>query len=44
MARPAAWQHTLAEARRQALVAIIFYNRPGDRWSFNGFTVQIHLA
>jgi hypothetical protein len=44
MARPPAWRHTLDEARRQALVAIDFYNRPGDRRSFSDFIVHIHLA
>ncbi|MCC2321257.1 DUF3644 domain-containing protein [Cellulomonas xiejunii] len=44
MARPPAWRHTLDEARRQALVAIDFYNRPGDRRSFGDFIVHIHLA
>ncbi|QQT70814.1 DUF3644 domain-containing protein [Brevibacterium casei] len=44
MARPPAWKHTLEEARRQALVAIDFYNRPGDRRSFADFIVHIHLA
>lgn len=44
MARPPKWRHTLEEARRQALVAIDFYNRPGDRRSFSDFIVHIHLA
>lgn len=44
MGRPSAWKHTLDEARRQALVAIDFYNRPGDRRSFSDFIVHIHLA
>jgi hypothetical protein len=44
MPRPAAWQRTLDEARRQALVAIDFYNRPGDRRSLGDFIVHIHLA
>ena len=44
MARPPAWRHTVDEARRQALVAIDFYNRPGDRRSFSDFIVHIHLA
>jgi hypothetical protein len=42
--RPPAWRHTLDEARRQALVAVDFYNRPGDRRSFTDFIVHIHLA
>lgn len=44
MARPPAWRHTLDEARRQALVAIDFYNRPADRRSFSDFIVHVHLA
>src|SRR5699024_4445049 len=44
MARPPAWRHTLDEARRQALVAIDFYNRPGDRRSFADFVVHMHLG
>lgn len=44
MARPPAWRHTIDEARRQALVAIDFYNRPGDRRSFADFIIHIHLA
>lgn len=44
MARPPAWRHTLEEARRQSLVAIDFYNRPGDRRSFSDFIVHIHLG
>lgn len=44
MARPPVWRHTLDEARRQALVAIDFYNRPGDRRSLGDFIVHIHLA
>jgi hypothetical protein len=44
MARPPAWRHTLDEARRQALVAIDFYNRPGDRRSISDFIIHIHLA
>lgn len=44
MARPPAWRYTLDESRRQALVAIDFYNRPGDRRSFSDFIVHIHLA
>lgn len=41
---PPAWRYTLDEARRQVLVAIDFYNRPGDRRSFGDFIVHIHLA
>lgn len=44
MGRTPAWRHTLNEARRQALVAIDFYNRPGGRRSFSDFIVHIHLA
>jgi hypothetical protein len=44
VARPASWTYTLAEAKRQALVAIDFYNRPGDRASFYDFVVHMHLA
>ncbi len=44
MARPPTWRYTLEEARRQALVAIDFYNRPGDRRNFADFIVHIHLA
>jgi hypothetical protein len=44
MSRPPAWRRTLGEARRQALVAIDFYNRPGDRRSISDFIVHIHLA
>ena len=44
MARPPAWRHRLDEGRRQALVAIDFYNRPGDRRSFGDYIVHIHLA
>ena len=44
MARLPAWRHTLNEAKRQALVAIDFYNRPGDRRSFSDFVIHMHLA
>lgn len=44
MARRPAWQYTLDEARRQALIAIDFYNRPGDRRSLPDFIVHAHLA
>lgn len=44
MAPPAIWKRTLDEARRQALVAIEFYNRPGERRSFGDFIVHMHLA
>lgn len=39
-----AWRRTLEESRRQALVAVDFYNRPGDRRSFGDFVIHIHLA
>ncbi|MDR6507743.1 DUF3644 domain-containing protein [Arthrobacter oryzae] len=38
------WWHTMQEARRQACVAVDFYNRPGDRRSFADFVVHMHLA
>jgi len=38
------WWHTLQEARRQACLAIDFYNRPGDKRSFYDFVVHSHLA
>lgn len=44
MPRPPAWRHTLNESRRQALVAVDFYNRPGDRRSLLDFVVHMHLA
>jgi hypothetical protein len=44
MARPPAWRRTLNEARRQVLVAVDFYNRPGDRRSYSDFVVHGHLA
>ena len=44
MARPPAWTYTLDEARRQAPIAVDFYNRPGDRRSYADFIVHIHLA
>jgi hypothetical protein len=44
MPRPPRWQYTLEESRRQALVAIDFYNRPGDRRSYGDFIVHMHLA
>ncbi len=42
-ARPK-WHHTMQEARRQACLAIDFYNRPGDRRSYLDFVVHMHLA
>ncbi|ASW98535.1 DUF3644 domain-containing protein [Mycobacterium intracellulare] len=44
MARPPGWRRTLNEARRQILVAVDFYNRPGDRRSYPDFIVHGHLA
>lgn len=44
MARPPRWRYTLEESRRQALVAIEFYNRPGDRRSYGDFIIHMHLA
>lgn len=38
------WRRLLEESRRQALVAIDFYNRPGDRRSYSDFIVHLHLA
>ena len=34
----------MQEARRQACLAIDFYNRPGDRRSYLDFVVHMHLA
>lgn len=38
------WHHTMQEARRQACLAIDFYNRPGDRRSYLDFVIHMHLA
>lgn len=38
------WHHTMQEARRQACLAIDFYNRPGDRRSYLDYVVHMHLA
>ncbi len=38
------WWHTMKEARRQACVAVDFYNRPGERQSLADFVVHMHLA
>lgn len=38
------WYHTMQESRRQACLAIDFYNRPGDRRSYLDFVVHMHLA
>lgn len=38
------WHHTMQEARRQACLAIDFYNRPGERRSYLDFVVHMHLA
>ncbi|MGP5023282.1 DUF3644 domain-containing protein [Glutamicibacter arilaitensis] len=44
MAPKPSWWYTLQEARRQACVAVDFYNRPGDRQSYADFVVHMHLA
>jgi hypothetical protein len=44
MGMPAAWTHTLSESKRQALVAVDFYNRPGGRRSYLDFVIHMHLA
>lgn len=44
MPRLPRWRRLLEESRRQALVAIDFYNRPGDRRSYSDFIVHLHLA
>lgn len=44
MPRLPRWRRLLDESRRQALVAIDFYNRPGDRRSYSDFIVHLHLA
>lgn len=44
MPRPPRWSYTLEESRRQALVAVEFYNRPGDRRSYGDFILHMHLA
>lgn len=44
MAPRSNWWHTMREARRQACVAVDFYNRPGDRQSLSDFVVHMHLA
>lgn len=38
------WWYTMQEARRQACVAVDFYNRPGERQSYGDFVVHMHLA
>lgn len=38
------WHHTMQEARRQACLAIDFYNLPGGRRSYLDFVVHMHLA
>jgi Protein of unknown function (DUF3644) len=38
------WWHTMQEARRQACVAVDFYNRAGDKRSFHDFVMHMHLA
>lgn len=44
MVMPAVWTHTLSESKRQALVAVDFYNRAGDRRSYLDFVIHMHLA
>lgn len=44
MAPRPSWWHTMREARRQACVAVDFYNRSGERQSFQDFVVHMHLA
>lgn len=44
MPRLPRWRRLLEESRRQALVAIDFYNRPGDRRSYSDFIIHLHLA
>lgn len=38
------WWHTLQESRRQACLAIDFYNRPSEKRSYLDFVVHMHLA
>src|SRR5687768_2732777 len=38
------WWHMLQESRRQACLAIDFYNRPGDKRSYLDFVVHMHIA
>lgn len=38
------WRRILNESGRQALVAVDFYNRAGDRRSLHDFVVHMHLA
>ncbi|MFR9800624.1 DUF3644 domain-containing protein [Streptomyces sp. MS06] len=38
------WWHILQESRRQACIAIDFYNRPGDKGSYLDFVVHMHIA
>lgn len=44
MSRLSKSRRLLEESRRQELVAIDFYNRPGDRRSYSDFIVHLHLA
>jgi hypothetical protein len=37
------WHHTMQEARRQACLAVDFYNRPGDRRSYLDFVVHMQM-
>ncbi|MBC7630541.1 DUF3644 domain-containing protein [Aeromicrobium sp.] len=43
MAHTRCW-HTMQEARRQACVAVEFYNRSGEKASFYDFVLHMHLA
>lgn len=38
------WWRILMESRRQACVAVDFYNRPGDRRSYHDFVMHMHTA
>ena len=38
------WRRLLDESRRQALIAVDFYNLPGDEKVLSDFIVHIHLA
>lgn len=38
------WWRILAESRRQACVAVDFYNRSGDRRSYHDFVMHMHTA
>ncbi len=38
------WYRILMESRRQACVAVDFYNRSGDRRSYHDFVMHMHTA